>query len=855
MILSVQTPRGVSSATVRTMLNRAERGHSCPQQSPKALPGSQARMLSSLRELRRIGMSALCRQPSGRTLGLACLALATASAMAQPIPKINSLSAEWLQRGSTNEITLTGENIGDATGFLISGRTGLSATISPMGSPSINVESSSGGISAINAKDDKSVTAKIAIAADAELGAREIRIATPTGVSNPLPLNIGHLPEIAERQPNHSLDQAQMIELPAVITGRIGAAAEIDHFRFKARKSQNVVFEVYAARAGWQLDSSLALLDAKGNELARNEDARGLDSEVVITIPEDGEYIAQLRDFRYQGGGDHRYRLLAGVMPHVTSVFPFGGQRGQNVEVELQGSNLGGASKVTLRIDPASPLGSQEIRANTSMGFSNPFPFDVGLLPEFTERETNSAANRTNDVVVPVVINGRIKGDKDSDAFKFSAQKDQQFIFEVIAQRFGSPLDVLLTLTDANGAILQRNDDAMGADARIEHKFAADGKHVVLVEDLLQRNGDTFGYRLSIRQPQPDFSVRVLPDNPRIHRGGHVPLRCELTRLTGFAETVRIAFSELPAGLHSEPLLLTPSSPGSGLLIISASRDCPLGTFPIKLIATSTMAGKQISRTVEPLSGDKTAKEAFLTVLEEPPFEIELATLSAALEQNQSVTLEVVAQRREAFNGEIKITAEGFSAGREPITRSLEFEPITLKDEQTRARLTLKAKTDSEIGTRPVIIKGDASWNGHNVTQYSPSLPVTITQVPFVLSTTLKRLAVTALPPGSQSAASEATFTVRAERRAGFTNEIGLILEGLPDGITAMIDKIPANTGETQVKLVATEKAPAGKELTLKVLGTGLFNDRNYKHRSGEIKLSVNAPAENEEAVKAAGSN
>jgi hypothetical protein len=52
------------------------------------------------------------------------------------------------------------------------------------------------------------------------------------------------------------------------------------------------------------------------------------------------------------------------------------------------------------------------------------------------------------------------------------------------------------------------------------------------------------------------------------------------------------------------------------------------------------------------------------------------------------------------------------------------------------------------------------------------------------------------------------------------------------------------------VKLVATEKAPAGKEFTLTLVGSGVFNDKTYKYRPAEIKLSISAPVP-EEAPKA----
>ena len=80
--------------------------------------------------------------------------------------------------------------------------------------------------------------------------------------------------------------------------------------------------------------------------------------------------------------------------------------------------------------------------------------------------------------------------------------------------------------------------------------------------------------------------------------------------------------------------------------------------------------------------------------------------------------------------------------------------------------------------------------------------------------------------------------------------EVLLTLEGLPAGITATLDKLPANGSETTLKLVATEKAPTGTN-TLTVAGAGLHHDRNYKRKTGTIELMVGAPDRIELATNA----
>ena len=235
-------------------------------------------------------------------------------------------------------------------------------------------------------------------------------------------------------------------------------------------------------------------------------------------------------------------------------------------------------------------------------------------------------------------------------------------------------------------------------------------------------------------------------------------------------------------------------------------------------------------------------KESFLTVLDTAPFTLDLITLSADMEQNRSANIEVMAVRREGFAGEIKLSAEGYSAGKDPISKSLNVGETSLKPTESIGKLKLTAKQDSEIGTRTILIRGEAAVDGQAIVQYSREVPVTITQIPFLISSTLPKLTVTALPPGSQSAASEASTAIKVERRDGFTNELQLTIKGMPAGIDATLDKIPANATESTLKIVATDKAAPGTNYSFTVTGIGQHKDRNYKFKTGAVALVVNAP-------------
>lgn len=783
-------------------------------------------------------------------------------AVAQPAPKLTSLTPEWVQRGAAVEITVTGENLSGVTGFLIDGDPGLTVTNAMAAEPlpsnsAVTVESTGGGITRVeparSARDDKKLVLRVTAAAGATLAARELRVTGPGGVSNPLNLNVGQWLEVARRDGNETRVDAQVLELPAVISGAVSAPAQTNFFRFKAKANEEFVFEVDAARRGSPLDSSLAVYDLDGRELARNEDAIGLDSLLMFTVPKAGEYVAALRDFRFRGGGEYRYRLTAGPIPYIETVFPFGGQRGRTVEVTVQGRNLEGTTKLMLDIAGNAPR-TQEIRVKTARGDSNLVPFNVSDGPETLEAEPNDAMAQSQKVTIPAVVNGRIQSEGDVDRFHFRAEQDQKLVLDVAAGRFGSKLDALLVLTDTNGTVVAQNDDAAGTDARIEFDAKKGAEYVVAVRDLTDRGGDRFGYRLGIRPPSagagPSFSARFLPDTPRVHRDGTVVVRCEVTRAGGFDGPVRLVWEDLPAGVFGEPLVM-PNLPHSGLMPITATRAASVGSFPLRLSASGVIGGRLVTVPAEPVSGDRSVRRGYLTILESAPFSIDVMTPSLVLEQKQAGELEVMAARRDGFAGDIKIVVEGFNAGREGIARSFDGGTAVVKAGEVVGRIGLTPKMDSEVGTRTVVIRGEASAGGRQYATYTQPVAVGVTTYPLTLSSTLPRLSLAVLPPGSASAAGEAETKIRVERRGGFSGAVELRLEGLPEGVRGELPGIPADAGEVTLKLTATDKAKLGTNYTLTVIGAAVFNDKNYKARTGPIGLTVTLPEPMEVATNA----
>ena len=101
-----------------------------------------------------------------------------------------------------------------------------------------------------------------------------------------------------EREPNDTPETAQKITSPAVINGRIQKPGDVDYYQFTVQKGEKLVMETMARRLGSPLDSVLTLFDAKGNQLAENDDFVDL-TDSPATHHADSRILFYFRSRRY----------------------------------------------------------------------------------------------------------------------------------------------------------------------------------------------------------------------------------------------------------------------------------------------------------------------------------------------------------------------------------------------------------------------------------------------------------------------------------------------------------------------------------------------------------------------------
>jgi hypothetical protein len=434
------------------------------------------------------------------------------------------------------------------------------------------------------------VTIKVAITADAPTGEREIRLATPLALSNPLRFCVGTLPEVsraAAKPANPDLDKflerlggspaptgtpkyEAEVKLPATINGQIMPGG-VDHYRFFATHGQQLIIAASArslipyladAVPGW-FEAVVTLYDSKGKELACEERFRFKPDPVMhFEVPRDGEYTVEIHDSIFRGREDFVYRLTIGEVPFVTGIFPLGGPAGEKTPVTLTGWNL---PEKTLTLDNSATVPGVISVGERSF---NSVPFAVDELPEALENGSNHSTETAQAVTLPIIVNGHVSQPAEREVFKFEGHAGQKIVAEVFARRLDSPLDSFLRLTDATGKQLAFNDDfedkgtglnTFHADSYLTATLPADGTYFIHLTDTQGQGGPEFAYRLRMSAPRPDFALRIVPSSLSLRTGMSAPVTVYALRRDGFTNAINLDLQDAPKGFSLSGAQIAPN--------------------------------------------------------------------------------------------------------------------------------------------------------------------------------------------------------------------------------------------------------------------------------------------------------
>lgn len=402
---------------------------------------------------------------------------------------------------------------------------------------------------------------------DAAPGIYPIRIESPKGISNILLFTIGTFPEVTEEESrpyarpnlNDSIETAEPIQSSPVTVNGTLRGPERDVFRVYGKAGERRVFEVEARRCGSAIDPVLRILDGNGKQLAISDDApgAGLDSRIDFTFPREGNYYVEVHDARFSKQTQNFYRLKMGSYAYADGIFPLGGKRGEITDVTFFGTNLNTPVKTTVDLRN---IAAEKRLTTVALPDSPVLPvnFAVSDLPELI-------GPIDGPLPVPSVMNARLSKPGQIDRYKIQVQPEQTLLFEMQARELGtSLLEGIITVYDASGKKL----DSAGDKPLPEDVFAVQGSSrtssdpflnfnvpkdvheiTVTVEDLAERGGPLYGYRLSTRRDAEDFRLALAEPYVNIPAGGTAILNVVADR-RGYDGPIQLTIPDLPQGIQ-----------------------------------------------------------------------------------------------------------------------------------------------------------------------------------------------------------------------------------------------------------------------------------------------------------------
>jgi hypothetical protein len=778
-------------------------------------------------------------------------------------PTLQKLTPTGAQRGTQVTLAITGTNIGDATRLIFS-EPGFASKITAVKEVAIEKMAVPKGVVRTDAPiEDKArkfeLTAVVTIAKDVPHGVHGFRLHTPLGVSNQLRFAVSSLAETKEDEPNDAA-KPQTVTLPAALVGALSTPGDVDAYRFKARTGDEMVFQVVARPLGARLDSVVRLLDASGKQVAENNDV-DLNRDSVLTwkFTNSGTYSISIEDLEHGGGTEgFGYRIYAGALPYLTSVFPLNVPSGASGDVAVTGVNLG-TDSVRVPGEPIYPGGrTVPVTLSTARGpVLNRKAIALGAYPDASEREPNSDLALAQPLTIPSTVNGRIwienkkeesaSGGGDQDLFKFTASKGQKLVFEITAQQLGSPLDSIIEVLDAQARPVPRalarclarteialndpdstrrsirlltwnelaindylfvgdellqvaslpthpdddlqlrsyrgirsalldtsprnhsvgeavykvslhapgtrleangmpvfqidymNDDGGtrfgGKDSRLHFEAPADGTYFLRLRDVRGLEGERFAYRLTVREPEPDYSVAFDPKSFNIPRGGRVSVTVTAERKDGFNGPIDVEFVDLPEGLTSTPSRI-PADSDTTVLMIAAAPDASLDTYKARLrtlepkpapyevsgVAALTLAARgSIDGRVVAHEAERMDPLDVIALAPQPDLVVTTSVERVELPAGGDVRLTVKVERRNGFTGRVPISVMNLPHGVR--VDDIGLNGVMITEEETSRTVHLVAERWVQPLTQPIVIVGRVEVNSP-LRNESAALPV-----------------------------------------------------------------------------------------------------------------------------------
>jgi hypothetical protein len=261
-----------------------------------------------------------------------------------------------------------------------------------------------------------------------------------------------------------------------------------------------------------------------------------------------------------------------------------------------------------------------------------------------------------------------------------------------------------------------QNDDGgpgYGKDSLVHFTAPADGEYLVRIRDVRGNACDGCPYRLTIREPRPDFRLTVGQRNPNVPLGGTVPVTVTAFRMDDFDGPIEVSMEDLPAGLTAANGVIAPGQINTTLLL-SADASAKLDhAAPLKIVGR---AGN-LTRWANP---DDRLK--LISLMPGSDVVMTAETKVIEIEPGKQAQITVSIDRRNDFHGRVPVAVMNLPPGVKVIDVGLNGVLITEQD--TRRSFTIEALPTAEPIEQKIYVAGVVETRSNLPSAYAAPQPI-----------------------------------------------------------------------------------------------------------------------------------
>ena len=273
-----------------------------------------------------------------------------------------------------------------------------------------------------------------------------------------------------------------------------------------------------------------------------------------------------------------------------------------------------------------------------------------------------------------------------------------------------------------------RNDDGgpgFGKDSLLHFTAPAAGDYVVRIRDVRKLAGPDFAYRLTVRQPSPDFMLSVSPRNPNVPAGGRIPVTVTALRLDDFDGPIEVSVKNVPAGMHATQSVIGPGQ-NSTTLLLSAETTAHLDhAAPIEIAGRARLSDQWAERWANPEDRLK-----LISLMPKPDIVMTAETKRVVLEPGGTAEVEVAIQRNNEYGGRVPVEVRNLPPGVRVLDVGLNGVLIT--ETETRRKFTLAALPTAPAIEQSLVVSGEIETRANDQQNSYAAEPVMLKVEPKI---------------------------------------------------------------------------------------------------------------------------